>query len=1488
MDFRPLIESAKLLGLEGDKLREYVEKEKLLIIEREERAKEREERAKDRDMKKVELELKLKEEEMKVRLKESETEMEKIRKAESLSAIAGSKEDKISAKMPKLPNFDEGKDDIDSYLQRFERFATSMKWGKNTWATTLSAYLKGTALSVFSRMTAAEALDYDKLKVALLKRFQMTEEGFRTKFRVSSAQSGETVSQYSVRLESYLERWVELGTVPKTYDGLRDLMIREQIINTVSKSLALYLRERNPKSVKEMVDLADLYNEAHQGVSQNPIGQPGVKLCFICRGRHLARDCPSKREKVGAMVGGGRYEHGRDFSSRGNHFSGRGGRGSRGNGQIRYSGVTSSSYGPDKQKGKDIAGLCKLEDCCTDADKVRLQCGHALPLMSAACNKTLQFQKPSNMPLCNGQVSGTPVTVLRDTGCSSVVVKATHVRESDYTGEYKCCVLIDGTVRKYPVAVVLVETPYYTGAVDALVMENPVYELIIGNIEGVKDEDTGRGCQETYMNKEEDVKKDQELENVGQKSDEIKAEEAHAVQTRAQERAEKQKIKPLKVPLGMLDVDKNDIAESQQNDQSLSNIRQAVNRGDRSTYPNGSEVWYEVEKKLIYRRYKRSNGLGMFTQLVVPNQYREHVLKMGHDNLMSGHLGMKKTTDRILAEFYWPGIWADIRRYCQSCSICQRTFPKGKVTQLPIGDMPIIDTPFKRVAIDLVGPINPPSERGHRFILTVVDYASRYPEAVALKKIDTETVAEALLDMFSRVGLPQEILTDLGKQFVSDLMKEICRLLSINKLTTTPYHPQCNGLVERFNGVLKSMLRKMTEEEPKQWDRFIPALLFAYRDSEQESLGFTPFELIYGRSVRGPLTVLRELWTTEQQVDETKTTFEYVLQLRERLDKTMKIAQDNLARASQRYRMYANRGKKMRKFEVGDSVLLLLPTDRNKLLMQWKGPYKVVEVANELDYVIEMNGNRKKFHANMMKKFIERADVMKDSGIATAREAAVCVVDGDESHSFDCSKAMNVEMPMLVGKETVEHVDINPELSDAQKLKLVKLVSEFKDVITDVPGKTDVLKHEIKLNTEVPIRSKAYPIPQAIKEEVKKEIDDMLEAGIIKESDSPYASGVVIVKKKDGTNRFCVDYRRINKVTVFDAEPMGNPDEVFNKLGKGKFFSKMDMAKGYWQIEVDPESQKYTAFRTEFGLHEFLRMPFGLVNSGATFTRMMRKVLRDIEGVENHVDDIIEYTETFEDHLTQMRVLLTRLRQHNLTVKPSKCKLGYANIEFLGHTLGGGVLGPSQDKVESIKDCKRPASKKEVRSFLGLVGYYRKFIANFSAKAAPLTDATKKGNPNQIEWSEALENAFLTLSNYLSKSPVLRLPDFGKDFVLRTDASATGIGAVLLQEEDGVKHPVQYASRKLKQGEVNYSTIEKECLALVWGVQKFEVYLYGRKFVLESDHQPLSYIDKARVANARVMRWALALQEYSFQVRHIRGSENVGADFLSRHPPMNV
>ena len=272
-------------------------------------------------------------------------------------------------------------------------------------------------------------------------------------------------------------------------------------------------------------------------------------------------------------------------------------------------------------------------------------------------------------------------------------------------------------------------------------------------------------------------------------------------------------------------------------------------------------------------------------------------MEVAHGSIMGGHMGIKKTTDKIQSAFYWPGIQSDVTRFCKSCDVCQKTVSKGSVPKVPLEKVPLIEKPFKRVAIDLVGPVSPPSEEGHRYILTLADFSTRYPEAIPLKNIDTETVAEALVDIFNRLGVPEEILIDLGTRFVSDCIREVTRLLSIKQLTATPYHPMCNALTEKFNGTMKSMLKRLCSEQPRPWHRYINPLLFAYREIPQESTGFSLFELLYGRAVRGPMTILKQLWIKEVEEPEVKNSYQYVFELQEKLEDTLKLAHSELEKA---------------------------------------------------------------------------------------------------------------------------------------------------------------------------------------------------------------------------------------------------------------------------------------------------------------------------------------------------------------------------------------------------------------------------------------------------------------------------------------------------------------------------------------------------------------------------------------------------------------
>jgi len=868
---------------------------------------------------------------------------------------------------------------------------------------------------------------------------------------------------------------------------------------------------------------------------------------------------------------------------------------------------------------------------------------------------------------------------------------------------------------------------------------------------------------------------------------------------------------------------------------------------------------------------------------------------VAHDGLLSGHCGIKRTLERVMSNFYWKEVTDDVRRYCRSCDICQKTAKKGLQRKAPLEKMPVLQEPFKRVAVDLVGPIVPCSEGGHKFIVTVVDYATRYPEAESLKKIDTISVAEALISIFCRVGFPEELLTDQGTQFMSDVMGEVNRLLSIKHLQTTPWHPMCNGLVERFNGTLKKILKRLCAESPKQWHRYLPAVLFTYRSATQESVGFSPFELLFGRKVRGPMEILKAYWGKDDQSGEVKSVYQYVLDLRTRLEETCALAHEELLKAQEVQKRIYDRTAKPRKFREGDKVLLLLPTRANKLLLQWKGPYVILEKKSPVNYKIQIGKREKTYHVNMLRKYYERDehkennaqtnedesdsdnDVAGDDEASAVLAASLVLKDGlgDEA---DMSEM--IEVCPLRPTESWRDVVISATLSESQRKEVIDLMKGHDTTLTNLPGKTSYETHEIKTTTDEPIRDKMYPIPYSQREVINNEVEKMLEMGIISKSKSPYAAPPVLVKKPDGSVRFCVNYKKLNAVTVFDGEPMPSPEDIYIKM-RGKLFrSKIDLAKGYWQISMSDDSMEKTAFATPDGVYEFKRMPFGLKNSAASFNRLMRTVLGDMNGVGCFVDDICIYSNTWKEHVKLPGQVLYKLKHAGLTVRPSKCMIGYGDVEFVGHKVTVDALQPRPEKINDILEVGRPKTKRDIRSFLAISGYYAKFIPRYADITFPLTEITRK--KNMFKWSEKEEKAFKAVKTCLSTKPVLKIVDFSLEMYLQTDASEVGLGGALLQRHGDTYHPVRFISRKLKSAEKNYSTIEKEGLAIVWAVDKLAVYLYGREFILLTDHRPLTFITLSKMHNSRVMRWSMFLQDWTFTVRSIKGVDNMFADYLSR------
>ena len=428
------------------------------------------------------------------------------------------------------------------------------------------------------------------------------------------------------------------------------------------------------------------------------------------------------------------------------------------------------------------------------------------------------------------------------------------------------------------------------------------------------------------------------------------------------------------------------------------------------------------------------------------------------------------------------------------------------------------------------------------------------------------------------------------------------------------------------------------------------------------------------------------------------------------------------------------------------------------------------------------------------------------------------------------------------------------------------------------------VEHEIQVKVDSdPVKQKTRGIPYSFREDFKKTILEMKAAGMIIDSKSPWCSPVRLVKKKDGTIRVCVDFRKVNTVTIKDAYPIQKIEDLFTYLTGAFVFSTLDLASGYYQVRMKPKSQQYTAFSCEFGFYEYVAMPMGLTNACATFQRLMNGVLDGLIGkcCLVYLDDIIIFSNNVQDHLNHVKLVSQRLRDHNLKIKLSKCKFAQTQVEYLSHIISNGCIKPNPLKVASVTDFKRPTNVKGVQSFLGLVSYYRKFIRDCANLCSPLICLTTK--PKAFEWTESCEYAFKLLKGMLvSVDNVLILPDYEQSFRVEADASKFGVGGVLSQQRDGQWKPVAYFSKHLSKTESNYSASEREMLAIVLSVERFKQYVYGREFVILSDHQPLKYLLTADVPDARLARLLNRLRIYNYTIDYRMGSKHGNADALSR------
>ncbi|KAK3091449.1 hypothetical protein FSP39_019925 [Pinctada imbricata] len=756
-----------------------------------------------------------------------------------------------------------------------------------------------------------------------------------------------------------------------------------------------------------------------------------------------------------------------------------------------------------------------------------------------------------------GYVNGREVSFVKDTGASMTILREDLMDQSCILeGQHTTLYTAIGQPFDAKLAIVELDTPYFKGHAQVGIVPSLVADALLGN--DVINRPKVCAITRSRANQENQADK------------------------RAEERMTECDVQPS--PIDVQDCDQvsdqdlnrinaDKLSQLQKEDPTLKSIREKAVTAEQSKSMSLAFYW---ENDILKRKWMSSSGVRQGDQVVLPKGLRRAVIELAHDQPFAGHLGVEKTKDRILRSFYLPGIFREVSEYCKSCDACQKVAKRTNV-KAPMINTPIISEPFFKISMDIVGPLAR-SKKGNRFILTIVDDATRYPEAFALKSCDAESVANSLMELFSRVGVPRVILTDQGTNFTSKLMKDLFAILKVKGVTTSPYHPQANGQTERFNATLKSILKKLCATESEEWDTFLPYALFAYREVPHEETGFSPFELLYGWPIRGPTQIYKEFITVIER-------------MRHKLKEMSLEVKDNLVRRKEYIKRWYDKSAKERRFSPGDEVL----------------SKKITRVT----------------------------------------------FPGDAS-------------------ESIENLKFGINLSQEQKEELRSLCAKYSDVFTDKPGRCTLTEHRIRTTTETPISQKPYRIPYAKQEQVKKALNDMLEQGQITQSKSPWSSPIVLVNKPDGSLRMCIDYRKLNEVTISDAYPVPRISDILEKVGNAKYLSRFDLTKGYWQVPLSEDTREKSAFVTPYGSYEFTVMPFGMKTSPATFIRLMNSVLQNADHVVAYFDDLVVYSDEWNTHLEDIERVVIKLQEAGLTIRPSKCKLGSDRIECLGHIVGNG------------------------------------------------------------------------------------------------------------------------------------------------------------------------------------------------------------------------